>query len=437
MVVRQLVGALFCCLTLWPTGARAEDPLSLVEAVKLSLANNERALKAPLRVAVAEGQLARARSAFLPTLVASGTGTLRTPDDRGGRSLSGVGALTLNQPLVNPSAFPLYAQARHQLESERWGAVEDRRGVAFDTARAFLVVLTSERVLDAATRRLDRARANQQNTEARAAAQLASSNDVTRSLLETAAASRELAQAEGGVARAYLDLGFLVGRPVKGPLAAPDRTTHAAESGGIHTEEVVRSAEARRPDVRSAHERTEALRAAAKEPLYRLAPTLSATAQVRLTVDPIPPDRVHDESAQLTLSWTIYDAGVRYADRKTRAAQAESQALDERQLRRSIANDAGLAAASLRAARETYRISEEVVEAARRNTTETEILYQQGLARAIELIDANASRYDAEVSRATAKLSMEQAYLELRFALGFGPLDDEPEGAASPRGGTP
>ena len=31
----------------------------------------------------------------------------------------------------------------------------------------------------------------------------------------------------------------------------------------------------------------------------------------------------------------------------------------------------------------------------------------------------------AEVSRASAKLSMEQSYLELRFALGFGPLDDE------------
>jgi outer membrane protein TolC len=437
MVVRQFVGALLACLALWPEGARAEDPLSLGEAVKLSLANNERALKAPLRVEAAHGQLARARSAFLPTLVASSTATLRTPDVRGGSSLAGVGALTLNQPIVNPSAFPLYTQARHQLESERWGAVEDRRGVAFDTARAFLVVLTSERVLDAATRRLDRARANQQNTEARAAAQLASSNDVTRSLLETAAGARELAQAEGSVARAYLELGFLVGRPVKGPLAAPDRTTHAAESGGLHTEEGVRSAEARRPDVRSAHERTEALRAAAKEPLYRLAPTLAASAQVRLTVDPFSPDRLHDESAQLTLSWTIYDAGVRYADRKTRAAQAETQALDERHLRRSIATDAGLAAASLRAARETYRISEEVLEAARRNTTETEILYQQGLARAIELIDANASRYEAEVSRATAKLSMEQAYLELRFALGFGPLDDDPEGAASPRGGAP
>jgi len=44
---------------------------------------------------------------------------------------------------------------------------------------------------------------------------------------------------------------------------------------------------------------------------------------------------------------------------------------------------------------------------------------------ALEVTDANAKRFDAEVSQASAKLSMEQAYLELRFALGLGPIDEE------------
>lgn len=442
MKVRGIARTLVFCVLLWPQSARAEEALDLAGAVKLALSGNERALQAPMRVGAAEGQLARARSAFLPSLVANGTATLRPPDDRTGRIFSSGATLTLSQPILNPSAFPLYAQARHQLESERWGAVQDRRLVAYDTARTFLVVLTSERVLEAAARRLERARANQQNTEARAAAGLASSNDVTRTLLETTAAARQVAQAEAGVRQSYIDLSFLVGRDVKGPLTAPDRTTRAAESATLRTENVVRAAEARRPDVRSAQERTEALRASAEEPLYRLAPTVSASAQVRLTPDPVPPDTVHDEVVQLSLTWNLYDAGVRYADRKTRVAQAEGQALEERLLRRSIAADIEAASVSLQAARESYRLSGEAVEAARRNTVETEILYQQGLARAIELIDANASRYDAEVSRESAKLSMEQAYLDFRFALGLDPVDDElgtstprPNGAA-PAGGT-
>jgi outer membrane protein TolC len=84
---------------------------------------------------------------------------------------------------------------------------------------------------------------------------------------------------------------------------------------------------------------------------------------------------------------------------------------------------------------------------------ETEILYQQGLARALEVSDANGRRFDAEVNRATAKLSMQQAYLDLREALGLGPIGEElePSPAAAkaapgpppippfvaPKGGTP
>ncbi len=436
MKVCRFVGALMFCLALGPARAQAEDALGLEEALKLALANNERALKAPLRVEVAQGQLERARTAFLPTLTTNAGVTFSPTLNKGGRAAAGSGTITLNQPLLNPSAFPLYAQARHQLEAERWGAVQDKRIVVFDTAQAFLVVLTTEHLLDAAHRRLERAVATLKNIEARAGAQLASSNDVTRTMIETTAARREVVRAEGNVARAYLELSFLVGKEVKGPLAESDRTTRAAQSGGVHTEEDVRSAASRRADVRSSEERTLALREAAKEPLYRLAPTIQATAQMRVNPAPIAPDSAHDESLQLSLSWTLFDAGVRYADRRTRSAQAESQALDERQLRRSIATDVAIATAALKAAREVYKLSDEAATIAQRNTAETEVLYEHGLARAIEVVDATATRYDAEVSRETARLAMEQAYLDLRFALGLDPLDDG-KSTPAPKDGAP
>ena len=156
MQVRRLVCALSLGLALAPAEARAEAPLSLEDAVTLALSTNERAQKAPLRVEAAQGQLERARSAFLPSLVATGNGTLRSVEDRNGRALSGGGNLTLNQPLLNLPAFPLYSQARHQLESERWGAVQDRRTLAFDAAQAFLLALTNERLFEAATGRAER-----------------------------------------------------------------------------------------------------------------------------------------------------------------------------------------------------------------------------------------------------------------------------------------
>jgi outer membrane protein TolC len=420
-----------------PRSVRAQEALRLETAVRLALENNERARKAPLRVEAARGQLDRARGAFFPSLTAAGTGQTRLQEDRSGRSTTTSGTLTLTQPILNPSAFPAYSQASHQVESEKWGSVQDRRLLAFDTARAFLLALTQERVFEASTRRLDRAKANLQNAEARAAAGLASVNDATRSALELATAAREVAQSEGRVATAYLNLGFLVGRTVSPPLAPPDRTTQAAESFESSPENQVRAALDRRPDLRSAHERTEALRASASEPRYRLAPTLSASAAMRVLPDPLPSERGHEETATLNLSWQIFDAGFRYADRRQRVAQAESQALDESLLRRSINNEIRVALATLKAARESFRISEEGITAAQRNTEETEILYRQGLARGLELTDATAKRFDADVTRASAKLTMEQAYLELRFALGLGPVDDGPPPAPATTGVKP
>jgi outer membrane protein len=419
------VAAGAAALLTWSPPAYGQEQLHMEDAIRLALANNERAQKAGLRVEVAEGQVDRARTAFFPSLTAGGAGTWRATEDRTGRSTNTSGTVTLTQPILTPSAFPLYAQSKHTRESERWAGYQDRRVLAFDTARAFLQVLTSERVVEAAGRRLDRAKANLQNAEARAQAGLASTNDATRALVEQASSFREVAQAMGSAGKAHAQLSFLVGKRIDGPLAAPDRTTQGAESFENAAQSKVQAAIDRRPDVKAAEERSLALKLSAKEPLYRLIPSLTAQAQLRVLPDPLPTEKATDETVTLNLTWNIFDQGARYADRRTRLAQSESQQLDEKLLRRSVATDVELAVIALRTAREAFRIAGEAVAATQRLIDEEEILYRQGLARAIEVTTANAQRFDAEVSQASAKLSMEQAYLELRFALGLGPIDEE------------
>jgi outer membrane protein TolC len=436
-MLRRLVVALSIALLSSPSReARAEGPLGLEDAVRLALANNERALKAPLRVEAAEGAVEKARAAFLPSLQAKGSGTLHELD-KNSRIWGANGTLQLDQPLLNLPAFPLYAQAKHNREAERFGAAQDKRLVAFDTAKAFLTVLTLEHVVDAARQKLARARANQADAEARAKAQISSTNDVTLAQVDVATAATNVAKGDGDVASAYLNLGFLVGRSVSGPFADPARTVRAAETGVFQADDVARIAEGRRPDVRSAEQKTLALREAAKEPLYRMAPTLGLSGQLKAVPLPLAPDKALDEQASLTLTRSLYDAGVRYADRRTRLAQAESQALDERALRRGIATDIGVALAKLKAFREAYRISAEAVAAARRHTTEVEALYRQGLAKGLDLVDANTRRYDAEVAYENARLQMLQAYLDLRLASGLDPTEDDDPGPRRPAGAGP
>lgn len=407
------------------------EKLTLQQAVRVALENNERAKKARLRVESAAGSLDKARTAFYPSLTAGASASYNPTEDRNGRNWTNAGTLSLSQPLLAPSAFPQYRQAEHQLESERWGSVQDRRTVAFDTARAFFQCLANEKVFEAAVRRLSRAKDNLAQSEARAAAGLSTINDATRATLDLSSAATSVAQAEGRLATSYLGLSFLLARKVTppatgeaSPLNQQDPTTANAGSFDTRADDQVKAALERRPDLMSTHEKTEALRQSVKEPYYRMIPTVGASAQVRVNPDPLASEQGATETITLNLSWQIFDAGSRYADIRQRKAQLSSQELDEALQRRTVDNDIRSALISLRAAREQFRIADEAIQVAQRGVDETQILYKQGLAKALELTDSVQRAFDAEVTRASAKLTMEQAYLELRFALGLGPIDD-------------
>jgi outer membrane protein TolC len=384
--------------------------LSLADAVHLALARNERSRIADLQVA-----------AFLPVLSLGASDQQRPAPDK--PESVGQASLTLSQPLLNASGFPLYAQARHTSEAQRAQSTDDLRVLAFDAARAFLAVLTADDVVQAAKRQLDNATANLADTQARAQAQLSSSNDVTRAQLDLASAGREVELDQGTLDNAYIQLSFVVAAPVSGPLVPPDLTLQAAQAPVPAVAGLVRFALDHRPDVLASRHTTAAARDFADEPLLRLVPTVGLQGQATATTNaPAATNRATDASLTATLSWTLYDAGIRYADKHSRDAQATIADLNLSTLARSV--DAGVrgAAALLQASQGAYRVAEQAVAAARQNAEESAILYRQGLAKAIELVDANDSRFTAEVSYANAEYAVAQAYLNLRQALGLDAL---------------
>ena len=175
----------------------------------------------------------------------------------------------------------------------------------------------------------------------------------------------------------------------------------------------------------------------ADEPLLRAVPVVGVQGQVAANTTPTAAHPWNDENVQATLTWTLYDAGNRYADKHSRDAQLEIASLNAQNLARSVDAQVRSAVAVLASAQTTFHVAEQSVRFARQNVEETAILYRQGLAKAIELVDANDSRFTAEVTYATAEFTMAQAYLELRQALGLGALGPEvpgrqPEGQTRP-----
>jgi outer membrane protein TolC len=421
--------------TSWAADVAAQ-PLTLERAIELAGTRNERGLAAEQRSRAAEARLSRARSAFFPDLTLSGTYTRR--DESVTRTLGGrdvtlqreeslQGTATLQADLFDARAFPIYRQARLDGEAARLEASNERRLVSFDVADAFLVVLGAEQVRSAADRRLGHARASVADAEARFGAKIASSNDVTQARLELASAEREVARAYGEVESAYLRLGNLVGARVAAPLASPQGLLEVALPPASVADRLVAEGKARRTDLEARRRRVDGLRAFAREAFpARLLPTVGGSVQFKKTNDTGISGRPEDAFAAITLTWPLYDGGVRYAEAREREALAEAANLETELAAREVELRIRDALVALTIAQAALKHATAAAEIARKNNEEATVLYRQGLARALERADAQVRLFEAEVLLVRERYALAGAHLALRSATGLDPLGKEP-----------
>jgi len=418
------------CLLAAVAPARAEDAVTLEQAVNLALTRNERAHISDLDVVVSEAGVQKARVAFLPVLQASGTGSYApfdpAPKGSGGLAAQNVvasGQLLFTQPIIAPSAWPLYDQAKHSLDAQKAQTIDDKRQLAFDTARAYLAVLLDQRVVEAAQHKLDTATKNLADTDAQVKAQLVSSNDVTRAQTDLSSSQREVAADQGNLEAAWVQLELLVNARLARSLVAPQNLIDASQKPLPDAEALVAASIKVRPDLAARRASALAAHDFAREPHMRWYPTLSFQATGNASSAGTQSGHDVDGKVALTASWSIYDAGSRDADERSRAANATIADLTADALARTIDAQVRAAHAQLVASQQALAASQVAMDAARKSADETAILYRQGLAKAIELVDANEQRFLAEVNHAEAQFSLATAYLSLLQAMGRGPLE--------------
>ncbi len=385
--------------------------------MSLALERNERAAIADTTVEAAEARVSRARSAFLPRVDILGNWRTDYPDPTE-RTLSSSALLT--QPIFDARAFPLFRQVRFLRDATRFGAGESKRLLGFDAAVVFLNTLSFEQVRLAAERRRDFAQTNLADVRARFEAGLVSSNDVTRAELELATAVRGVAEAAGNVQAARVDLENLLKADVDGPLAPPSSLLEAAAAPPAAD---IPAAQQRRGDIAAERANIEALRAFSDETRARFLPSVGLQAQTRNINDGPITSREQDGFVGVALSWPVFDAGVRSAERREREALVRGAELELEASLRDVERELQSAAVRLSTEQAALREATAAVRAARKNAEETTILYREGLASALELADATQRLFEAEVAEATATYRMALAYLSLREASGLAPVE--------------
>lgn len=407
--------------------------LTLEESIAQALDRNELAAAADEQTRAADARVAKARSFFFPDLTLLGESTRRSHETT--RTVDGEtttlqrrdaleARVTVSGTIFDAQAFPLLAAARRAREAARFGALDAKQRLAHETARAFLVAWNAEHVASAADERLVLARRNLEEVRVRFGAELIGSNDVTRAELEAASAEREEVLARGSARTARVELGHLLDLEVTDELTTPESLLDEAADPIVEGVPIPADPKLR-PDILAERARVAALRASASEPRRRYLPDLGYTGTAWKTNESGFSERDEDWSLGLNLTWDLFDGGEREADRGERTALARAASLDLVRLERRVDADVEEAKIALDSEQASLARAEVAVDAARRNAAETTELYRQGIARALEVVDANVQLFEAEVGRAGARSALAIAFLDWRAALGLPPLDEE------------
>lgn len=413
---------LLFALAAWPGAAWAVEPLTLAEAQRLALASSPTAGIAQARLDKAQAVRGAAWAALFPSLTFAGTYTRRLQDSEfNGRTVQLADALradlSLDLTVFDARALAILSATGKSQEAQALESDELRRTLSFSVAAAYYAVLSADSLTSAASRRREAAETTAREAAARFAAGLAAKNDVTRTELEWAVARQEESTTRAAVARARLALGVLVGleslgdRPLSEPPPLEPTPTADLEAAAL----------AGRQDLAALGKRTEQLSALADEPLYRLIPTLSLRGLLFATNEQGVAGRTLDGNVSATLTWRLFDGGLRYADLASRRADVREAEYRAEDARTRVRQEVRGARISLDEARATLELAELRTRVAEQNAEEVRALFASGLAGALEQVDAAVAEYEARASLARQKVAVRVAELSVLAALGSWP----------------
>ena len=404
------------------------ETLTFDGAVEQALTRNPQLMVAVQELKRAQAVLEEARAPSLPTLTAGGSYTRVEQDRRLPGTTAPNGTVTpgsivvpadqvnanllLTVPLVTPSRWVQWSHAKDNVTVARLSVDDVRRQLAFTTGRTYLAIIAQHRVVEVAVRARNAARAHYEFAHQRYVGGFGTRVDEVRAAQEVAADESQLQSSVTQLARLRESLGVLAG--VDHPIDAQDVQLPVPPS----MQDSLHDALTLRADVRLLHERLRAAKHQEKDNWADYTPallgTLSPFAQWPATTS-LPN---YGFQAQLLLSWTIYDGGLRYGlgkERSTVAREAEANVQgEERQALsdvRTADEEVRRSNAALLAARDAARLAGE-------SLSLVNLAYRAGASTNIEVIDAERAARDADTSVAVAEDAWRQATLDLLIASG-------------------
>ncbi|HVR36710.1 MAG TPA: TolC family protein [Methylomirabilota bacterium] len=413
---------------------KAASPWTLEQSLEHALLHNPDALIARHRIASAQARLEQANSAFWPR-VRLESGYTRTDNpmrvfgsilnQRAYRSsldfndVPDVVALNLRGlvtvPLYNGGRDRAARRtARAEEEASRQDHEAIRNALGFEVSRAFHTVLKTRRFIEAVEAQVRAFEAHRDVARKRLDGGTLLKSDALDIEVRLAGAREDLVRARNARSLAERALRHLLGIE-EGEFTVADRAPEArAPESGDFTQ---------RPELAAAREHAIAAEAQVRGAKSGYVPRVSAFSSLDYDYGWVTRGDGTSYSVGILAQWDVWDGFSTRSRAREAEAHLHAAREEQRQLRLALDFEVEQARLDYNEASERLEVGDRTVEQAAESARLTGVRFEQGLALATDLIEAEAALVAARVRRAEAEIDQRIAIAAWRKALGWPQLD--------------
>jgi len=332
-----------------------------------------------------------------------------------GEQLDFVLAATV--PLLVPSAYPGLAAAKATEAAGRANFSVSDAQVLYATAQSYYACAGADELVTARIHAVDVAQKALDNAKARLEAGVVNRVEVSRAELQLVRAKQALLESQDTQVQSYRALGTIMN--MHEPIRVMPAEAPPADQGSV--DQLTAQALELRPEFAALDKTIESNRLTASSNAWRWAPSISGFGNFRAFNYAGFSGDNYAWAVGLQLDWTIYDGGIRDANRKLAYAQrAENEAkLDL--LKDQVRDDVYNANRALTTRRRALDTANRSVRLSKETLDLVQVQHDAGTATQLDLLQAQDNLVAAEVALAQARFDLALGGLTLQRLSGAFP----------------
>ena|GEM_PF-6288511 len=404
----------------------SEEKFTLEKIIGLAIKNSPTVKEARANYENARAKLTEARADFLPQL------SLQSSYSKSQQTMTDfVGSIVklpekenysyqfgLRQTIFDGfQTIKANSQARNNLaytEIAYQKAIDD---VAFDVLQGYYTILKCMQMVEINKKMVEQSLKHREQAEANYKAGLATKSDILRADVEVTNSKINLLKAENDLIKAKTSLNSYLSRPLTEEIGVEEKKEEAIPRD-IKLEEMLNSALLNRREIKEMQYQKNSAKDSIAISRSNLYPGLTLSSSLGWREDKFPPE-TSSWSIGLGLDLPLFTGGANLARVNQARKNLEAVVAKEEKLKQDITLEVTQDYLSFKESQERTELTQKSLEQAELNQAFVEGKYVNGLANIVELVDADITLANAQISNAQAKWDLQINYLKLLKVAGM------------------